>query len=286
MKNNPVRMVLTVILALVFLFSAGWLINRQIQYKSSGDTYSDAMKLAGLTGESKSAGNSPNSQASDGPESGSRSEEGQSAPTVTPEPTLEPAPPELSELAGIDLGALQEVNSEVVGWIAIPDTDLSYPIMAHEDNQFYLEHSWNNEYNPCGAIFLECMSSADFTDYNTIVYGHRMANDSMFGMLRFYQEDEYRQEHPSIYIVYGDELRRYDVFAAYEADVEGIVYQLNLEEKNRQQEFIDACLESSVIDTGIVPTKDDPVLTLSTCPSSGYASRLVVQGYLAERYQR
>lgn len=281
MKKNPIRLILTIILAIVFVCSAGWVIQRQMHYKESGDTYNDAMKLAGLSADGNKAKST--SAPTEAPQQSGSVEAGS---TATPAPTLEPAPPELSDLAGVDLAALQEVNPDVIGWIAVPDTDLSYPLMVGEDNQYYLEHSWDHEYNPCGSIFLECTNSPDLSDYHTIIYGHRMANDSMFGMLRFYQDDTYRKEHPSVYVVYGDELRKYNVFAAYEADVEGIVYQLNIEQKHRQEEFINACLESSVIDTGLKPSPDQQILTLSTCPSSGYSSRLVVQGYLAKAYRR
>lgn len=275
MKKNPVRVVLMIILSVVFLYSAGWLIIRQFQYAQNGSVTESAKELAGLADRSE-----PSSIPSFSFNISSQMAE------LSAEPTLEPVPEELKDLGEIDLTSLQAVNPDVIGWIDIPGTDLSYPLLKGEDNQFYLERSWNLEDNACGSIFLECMNSPDFSDYHTIIYGHRMNNDSMFGMLRFYQDDSYRKEHPSIYIVCGNELRQYDVFAAYEADVEGIVYQLNLETKHREEEFIEACVENSLIDTGLKPTTQDQILTLSTCPSIGYASRLVVQGYLVKIYGR
>ena len=91
----------------------------------------------------------------------------------------------------MNLEALQRENEDIVGWIMIPDTEISYPLLQGEDNTYYLEHTWEHTKSRGGSIFLEQMCSRDLTDYNTIIYGHRMKNRSMFGSLAFYQEKEY-----------------------------------------------------------------------------------------------
>lgn len=177
----------------------------------------------------------------------------------------------------IDLPALQEVNTDVLGWIEIPDTEISYPLLQFEDNQYYLNHTWKKEENSVGSIYLECMVDPELGDFNTIVYGHRMRNLSMFGSLKFYEDIDYWRDHPSVYVMIDGEAYRYDIYAAYKAAPDDIVYGLGIKSRPKKQEFIQFGLEHSVIDTGVIPTTYDRILTLSTCTGNGHAKRWVVQ---------
>lgn len=192
--------------------------------------------------------------------------------------------PNLDLLAEVDLDSLREVNGDVLGWIVIPDTGLSYPLLQCGDNQYYLDHTWQNERSSVGAIFMECMCSSDFSDFNTIIYGHRMKNGSMFGVLRNYKKTDYWREHPTVYVVTDSGVRVYDIYAALEAGTREIVYRLKIEEQEEKQEFIDFGLERSEIDTGIVPTTGDQILTLSTCTGRGHATRWIIQAVLVQAY--
>ena len=199
-------------------------------------------------------------------------------------PPSEALPEEAADLADIDLGALRAANEDVAGWIKIPGTALSYPLMQGTDNQFYLSHNWKGEASRGGSVFLEATSSPELTDLHTIVYGHRMRNGSMFATLKYYKTLDFWQEHPRVYIVLDDGVYRYDIFAAREAAVGGPVYRLDLEERGLGDAFIQDCIDGSVIDTGILPDTGDRLLTLSTCTGTGYATRWVVHAVLAQVY--
>lgn len=111
-----------------------------------------------------------------------------------------------------------------------------------------------------------------------------MYDDSMFNSLQYYEDKEYFEEHPSIYILHSSGVRRYDVFASYEADaVNGHSYRLGLKDDKGKQAYINYCLRNSVIDTGIVPGPDDRLLNLSTCSESNSDTRWVVHCVL--RYE-
>lgn len=188
--------------------------------------------------------------------------------------------PYVNMFASMDLDALREVNDDIIGWISIPYTQVSYPLLQGEDNDYYLNRTWKEVYNSVGSIFLECKNASDFSDFNTIIYGHRMRNGSMFGELKYYKDIEFWKEHPSIYIVNDDGVHRYDIFAAHEVGVQTITYGLGITKQETKEKFIDFALAGSVIDTGVVPTVDDKVVTLSTCTGNGYSTRWVVQGVL------
>ena len=104
----------------------------------------------------------------------------------------------------------------------------------------------------------------------------------MFGSLPNYNNAAYWQAHPSVYVRVGNVVRRYDIFAAHTASVKGVVYRLDMEESGLEEEFLRTCLEQSVFETRIVPEKDAPVLTLSTCTETGYSKRWVVQAVLRD----
>ena len=184
-------------------------------------------------------------------------------------------------LAETDLDALKEESTGVRGWICIPDTKIDYPLMQGDDNRFYLEHTWKGEANAAGSIFLESACSEDLSDFNTIIYGHRMRNTTMFGALSGYRSQDFYEDHPSIYICADGYVRKYDVFAAFEPAVTDCTYWVQYTDDGYKQRVIDFALENTVIQCGIVPDKDSSIITLSTCTGNGHATRWVVQAVLA-----
>lgn len=213
----------------------------------------------------------------------------ETAPTEmeqTPEVTEPPVPEEtvpipddpcVQELLTLDLDALREENEDVIGWICIPDTNISYPLLHWTDNEFYLSHNWQQTPNPAGAIFMEWQNNPDFSDFNTIIYGHRMRSEKMFGMLHRFRDEEFLKEHPSVYILTDEGVRRYDVFAVQRVKLDSPVYGLGLESDRRKEELVRYSLDYSFIETGVVPTIEDQLLTLSTCSGSNFTNRWVVQ---------
>lgn len=265
MNKEKVRIILMPLLAAVFLFSASMMVRQQALYRQVVAEGDEAAQLAGLQGEAL-------------PSPAAEPEE--------PEAPPEPLPEEARELDSIDLDALRAVNEDVAGWIAVPGTALSYPLLQGEDNRFYLSHSWKREPSGGGSVFLEATNSRSLTDFHTIAYAHRMRNQTMFGTIKYYANLDYWQEHPRVYVVLDDVVCRYDIFSAHEASVKGIVYRLDMEEKHLEEEFLQYCIESSVIDTGVSPEPGDRILTLSTCTGSGNTARWVVHAVLSQTYQR
>ena len=247
---NLVRLVLVIVL----LVGIVGVIRQQLDYSKGDSDYEDAEQVAEI---------------------------------VIPEVVEEEQDPEeilVSQLAAINLGALQDVNEEVVGWIMIPDTEISYPVVQGTDDEYYLTHTWKKESSSVGAIFMEYQHESDLSGFNTLIYGHRMRNNTMFGSLKFYKDAEYWEEHPSIYYVNESGVYRYDIYSAYQISTQSVTYVLNIEELEQQQNFIETGIEHSVIDTGIVPTEEDRIITLSTCTGFGYSSRWVVQAVLRQEW--
>ncbi len=190
-------------------------------------------------------------------------------------------------LLDLDLESLKLVNPDVLGWIYIPDTVVDYPLMAYDDNETGLDRTWDGSRNSVGSIFLECMNRRDFSDFNTIIYGHHIRKGTMFGTLKHYADEEYARAHPLIYIVTEDCVRRYEVFSAYEAPIDSDTYRLYIDDEETRQAALDHFLGSSEIETDALPGTNDRILTLSTCMGTGtYSTRWVVQAVLTGEFSR
>lgn len=266
--KKKVRIPLFLMMAAIFAVSTTLLISQFGDNASGDDAYGDALAIASGT-ETQTRADVSATEATE---------------PVKQESVWVPAPveddPVMEEMAAIDLAALREVNEDVVGWIRIPDTKIDYPVMQGEDNDYYLKHTWDRRNNSVGSIFLEHLSNPELVDYNTIIYGHNMNNGSMFAGLRKYTTQKYWEEHPYVYIKTDQGVYRYEIFAAYKADVDSVTYGLSFNQTITKVNFLQYALETSKIDTQIIPGKYDRILTLSTCSGSGYTTRWVVQARL------
>ena len=127
---------------------------------------------------------------------------------------------------------------------------------------------------------MDCRCSADFSGFNTIVYGHRMNNGSMFAARKHYKKQDFLQAHPQVYVTNASGTHAYRIYAAYEAALDGTAYYSVFSDETIKKTFIDEGVSLSVIRTGAVPTVNDHILTLSTCTGNGHATRWVVQAVM------
>lgn len=183
----------------------------------------------------------------------------------------------------IDFESLQQQNDELIGWLKVRALDISYPVMQAEDNEFYLHRTFEKEYNFAGCIFLNCDNKSDFTDMNSIVYGHNMKNGSMFGKIKEFQDEEVFNKSKYFWIYTKDLIFQYRIFSVAVVNNSGLAYQ-TFYTKEKFQELLDYAYENSEVDTsGVEVTPDDKIVTLSTCTGDD-ATRRVVFGKLAQVY--
>ncbi len=272
--SGNIRKIIKLLLLGIFIFSLGMLGVHQFQNDSAKNSYEQAEELA--------------TEVTTLPVTETE-ETTTEVQTTTAEPTTEEAKPAVWQAAEVEpdqymeallaknLDSLREVNPDVLGWIWIPGTNVDYPIMDGEDNEYYLEHTWDRKASIAGSIFLEQLNASDLSDFNTLFYGHRMNNGSMFGSLKYYNDEAYLNEHPYVYVLDGHGVHRYEIFSVYTAPVDGLTFVYGFRTEESMQEFLDYCVEKSEIDTGVIPTVDDRVLTLVTCTGRGYEARWVVQ---------
>lgn len=186
----------------------------------------------------------------------------------------------------VDIASMrEEVNGDIYAWIYIPDTVIDYPVLQHPtDNSYYLNYNIDGSKGYPGCIYTENYNKKDFSDPNTVMYGHNMKNGLMFAGLHRFEDSDYFNEHPYVYIYTEDTLFVYEIFAAYETGDEHILYNRDFADANIYRDYLNGIFQIRSMNANIrestVVTEEDRILTLSTCIADKPDSRYLVQGVL------
>lgn len=186
----------------------------------------------------------------------------------------------------VDFTGLEEINEDIHAWIKIPGTPVDYPILQSDDSElFYERRDYTGSYSVSGCIFTQYYNRKDFSDRNTLVYGHYMLDGTFFGSLHNYKDEEFFDENRYIYVSLPDRVLVYDIFAAYEYDNRHILASFNFNNDIEYAEYLNSCLNPSTmvrnVREGVELTIDDRIITLSTCTSyTDTSRRYLVQGVL------
>ncbi len=188
----------------------------------------------------------------------------------------------------VDFDALKEINPQLVAWLYIPDSEISYPIVQGEDNYHYLNYTFEGKKNFTGAIFLDALCQPDFKSDNSIVYGHNLKSGEMFGFLKTYYDTNYNEKadfrrRQIVWVIRPGEELEYRIFSAREisARKDKDVYTVEFGSDQSFGDYLDQAVEDSLYDTG-VKTVADRILTLSTCTSSSEDGRFILQATLIQ----
>lgn len=173
---------------------------------------------------------------------------------------------------------LKAVNSDYCGWLDIPGTSISYPVVRSEDNVEYLTRSFEGKKRSSGSIFVDANIRDIKKTRNLVIHGHNMKSGSMFAMLPSYKNISYYNKHPFIYLYTPDETMVYQVISAYtlkhDANEE-VAYQGVFADNEDFKNFVSGLLNRSVIDTNVDGIDEEQILTLSTCVNHS-TSRFIV----------
>ena len=181
----------------------------------------------------------------------------------------------------VNFDELMKMNPDTIGWIRFhPEpSQISYPIVKGKDNSEYLKKTFSANENTLGAIFLNVDNNADFMDKNTIIYGHRMKDGSMFRHLQDYEEKSFWESNPYYYIYTPDGREiTYHIYSAGQVEDTSDTYLTSFESEEAYQSFLNMTKEASLYDTGVELNAQSAIVTLSTCTSASDNHRFVVRG--------
>lgn len=184
-----------------------------------------------------------------------------------------------------DFKELQAINEHIYAWIYLPGTEIDYPIVQHPTElDYYLNHNIDGSEGYPGCIYTQHINSKEFDDFNTVVYGHNMKNGTMFRELHSYEEDEFFEENPYIYIYTEDGVLVYQVFAAYEFSNIHLLMGFDLTSEEIRRIYLNNIFtaegSSNNYNTEVPVNTDDSLLTLTTCIANKPDKRYLVAAVL------
>ena len=174
-------------------------------------------------------------------------------------------------------------NSDLIGWISIPDTVVDYPVMQCADNEFYLYHDFYKREDRYGCLYVKDIADVNTPGTNFVIYGHNMKDGTMFGILDKYEDKSFYDKHQQIFFDTLYEERKYEIMAVFLSNANGDketgfkyyqFYQADTEEEFAY--FYDNIMGKSLYDTGVTAEFGDTFLMMSTCAYHEEDGRIVV----------
>ncbi len=207
-------------------------------------------------------------------------------PEKEAEPLPEPEPEPEPYVSPIDFETLWAQNEDIIGWITISDTEIDYPVLQDpEDDSFYLHHDIDGNYSYTGSIYMELANRKDFTDFNTVLYGHNMLYGTMFTQLHKFEDQGFFDKHRTFTLYLPDRELTYTIFAVRRITNDHLLYLYDIQNPEDCSRYIEDCLTQNLaaypVDKEFSLGTEDRLLTLSTCTgNSDY--RFIVVACLTE----
>lgn len=206
----------------------------------------------------------------------------QTSPTAPPDSTVPITEPVERPPISVDFSVLQAQNPDIVGWIYCEGTVINYPVLQGADNQQYLRRLYDGTKSTLGSIFLDFRNLADFSDLNSLVYGHNIRSGQMFACLASYREQSYYEEHPVMWLLTPDAAYRIDLLAGLVVPSDSEVYEIYSYPEDLL-EGLEYVVSKSTFDAGQIDLEAvERIVTLSTCSYDYNDARYVVIGSLNE----
>lgn len=177
---------------------------------------------------------------------------------------------------------LIKINKETVGYLVVNNTEISYPVVQHSDNSYYLKHDFYKKKKAVGWIFMDYRNNSKNFDDNTIIYGHNSSKYGiMFGTLKNVLNSKWRNNKSNMIITYDtkEKTYKYKIFSAYKIDYTTDYLVTNFDNEQEFNDFVSMIKNRSVFSTNDEIKYGDKILTLSTCAGSGNR-RLAVHAVL------
>ena len=204
-------------------------------------------------------------------------EEPKTEPEETP-PKKEETPKKEENNTGYtkDMASLKKTNNEFTGWLTVNNTSISYPVVKHSDNDYYLKHGFNKKYNINGWIFMDYRNHIETFDQNTIIYGHDSNYSIMFGDLKKVLQKNWYTNKQNQIITYETAQKKYEaqIFSIYVINNTTDYLQVVFSDKEFEA-FIKKLTDRSIYDFNTNVSVQDKIITLSTCYKDS-SKRLVV----------
>lgn len=181
----------------------------------------------------------------------------------------------------VDFDKLLKKNSDIVGWLYCEGTSIDYPVVQADDNEYYLRKDLNGKYIVSGTLFVDYRCSAVGTNQNLIIYGHNMRRGTaMFSTLTKYKEQDYYDEHPTLYYLTPDGNYKIELFAGMVTSANSEIYMPEFGDSESFKTVLQKLKAESTFVSDVSVSEADQIVTLSTCSYEFGNARYVIFGKL------
>ncbi len=269
-RRRPVFLYLVLCVCILAIgYSAYRLILTRLAYDADDKLYAELRaELAGPGGSAAPVA------ALDGAASGGSAAAKPAADTPAQADDSTPA----AEKSQMDFEKLLNINPDTVAWITLPDTVIDYPVVQGEDESYYLHHLFTGKRGASGCIFMDMTNAPDFSDRNTVLYGHHMKNGSMFAGLEKFGEQSYYDAHKTMTLFTPSGDHTVEWFAGYGTTSDRV--PTAFESDQAFSDFLAQAVTNSDFETDVQVLPTDRLLTLSTCTYFMYDARYLLIGVI------
>lgn len=185
------------------------------------------------------------------------------------------------ETLEINFNELLNQNPDTVAWIKVNNTNINFPIVKTDNNNFYLKHNFKKQYNSAGWIFADYTNNFDVLDKNTLIYGHNRRNNTMFSSLKSLLNPEWFNNDSNKYFYFSSKDTNYiaKIFSVYKINQNKLVLYNSFENEEAFNEFIINTKQKSIYDFGLDVSYEENLITLCTCDNNN-KFRIVVHAKL------
>ncbi len=185
----------------------------------------------------------------------------------------------------VDFTDLIKQNPDTVAWIQMAGTKIDYPVVQTDNNTYYLTHNYDKSSSKGGWIFMDFRNNSKNWDRNTVIYGHRRLDDSMFGSMRFALEESWLKNPPIIKLSTPNENLIWQIFSVYSIFEESYYITTHFESDESFANFLTTIKKRSIYNFNTTPSLTDKILTLSSCKDN-LGNRIVVHAKLIKKETR
>jgi sortase B len=192
--------------------------------------------------------------------------------------------PDPSEGSNPSLSELQKINPDVCAWVTVDGTSIDYPVVQGKDNLEYVNKTVEGGFALSGSLFLDYRNTRDFSDFYSLIYGHHMEGNVMFGEIPEFQDETYFKEHTTGTLCLPDKSFQIEWFACVHTDAydSNVFNPLGYENESTRDSLLEYIQEKSVQYRDIGVTASDQIISLATCFGDTTDGRMLLFGRISE----
>ncbi|MEG2833186.1 MAG: class B sortase [Ruthenibacterium sp.] len=181
----------------------------------------------------------------------------------------------------VQFARLAQINSDAIAWLQCAGTPIDYPIVQGDDNSYYLKHDIHKEWSSAGCIFLDYRNQPDFSQMQSIVFGHNFyRNDLMLTSLLNYQKQTYYDTFPTMTLYTPTAEYTVRLFSGYAIEAAQYDLKMDYDTPQEYEQFLREAQEKSDFVSTVVPAATDRIFTFCTCSENGEDARYLLHGVL------